>query len=188
MSLGTLPLLLSSLALASETAHAEGIPWTNIVVHAVNFVLMMGILFYITRTPISDFLKMRAGRIRKELDDATQAQAEARARFEQLEARLNNFEQELNALKAEGLADAEGEARLLAERTEQDIQQIKANAERTIREEVRKAKVALQAQAVELAVNIAEEQIRGQMTPSDSDRLAQAFLGAVSKSKEPAHG
>lgn len=190
MTLTLLPLtlwtaLLGGVAWAGGGEHG-GPPMTAIAIHAVNFVLLVGILVFVARTPLSDFLKMRSGRIRKDIEDAARAQAEARSRYEDLEARLNNFERQLADLRAEGEADAAREAALLEERTRQDLRQIEANAERVIREEVRKAKVALQAQAVDLAVRVAEEQIRGQMTPADHDRLAQEFLGAVRK--ETAHG
>lgn len=186
MTLSPLLFAVSALAWAGGGEHGSGPPTTAIAIHAVNFLLMMGILFWVARTPFADFLKMRAGRIRKDLDDATRAQAEARARYEELEARLNSFERQLAELKAEGEADAAREAALLDQRTQADIRQLQANAERVIREEVRKARVSLQAEAVELAVRVSEEQIRGQMTPADQDRLAQEFLTAVRK--ETAHG
>ena len=125
-------LLLPSVAFAAGGEHG-GVPWDKIALHAVNFVILVGGLYFVGRTAINDAVRNRTLAIRTELDDAVRAKAEAQAQFDVLQARLDGFVAELATLRAEGVAESEREAQYIAERTERDVALTKSNTERIIR-------------------------------------------------------
>ncbi|MCK6514432.1 ATP synthase F0 subunit B [Myxococcota bacterium] len=183
-------LLLPSVAFAAGGEHG-GVPWDKIALHAVNFVILVGGLYFVGRTAINDAVRNRTLAIRTELDDAVRAKAEAQAQFDVLQARLDGFVAELATLRAEGVAESEREAEHIAERTKRDVELTKSNTERIIRDETARARVRLQQDAAELAVRLAEELLKGRMTGDDQSRLAREFLDVVNqdaKKETVAHG
>lgn len=178
-----LALLLLALPSVAFAEAGEGIPFREIGLHTFNFLLLVGLLVYLLRTPVRDFLNTRAATIRKELEESDRLRREAEERNRAIEAKLVHFEEELAAMKADGAADAEREALLLAERAERDAAHIKETAERAIREETRAARNTLRRDAVELAVKLAEENLRSQLGPTDQQRLAQEFLASIPQEK-----
>ena len=135
-------LLLPSVAFAAGGEHG-GIPWDKIALHAVNFVILVGGLYFVARTAINDAVRNRTLAIRNELDEAVRAKAQAQAQFDVLQARLDGFVAELATLRAEGVAESEREAQYIAERTERDVALSKSNTERIIRDETARARVRL---------------------------------------------
>lgn len=178
--LSLLLLAVPSIALA-ESGHGEGIPLKEIGLHAFNFFLLIGLLAYLLRAPVRDFLNTRSAQIRKDLEDADRQRREAEERYKAIEAKLAHFESELASMKADGQADAEREAQLIAERAEKDAAHLKETAERAIREETRAARNSLRRDAVDLAVKLAEENLRAQLGPADQQKLAQEFLASIPK-------
>lgn len=184
-------LLLPSVAFAAGGEHGGGVPWDKIALHAVNFVILVGGLYFVGRTAINDAVRNRTLAIRTELDDAVRAKAQAQAQFDVLQARLDGFVAELATLRAEGVAESEREAEYIAERTKRDVELTKSNTERIIRDETARARVRLQQDAAELAVRLAEELLKGRMTGDDQSRLAREFLDVVNqdaKKETVAHG
>ena len=183
-------LLLPSVAFAAGGEHG-GVPWDKIALHAVNFVILVGGLYFVARTAINDAVRNRTLAIRNELDEAVRAKAQAQAQFDVLQARLDGFVAELATLRAEGVAESEREAQYIAERTKRDVELTKSNTERIIRDETARARVRLQQDAAELAVRLAEELLKGRMTGDDQSRLAREFLDVVNqdaKKETVAHG
>lgn len=183
-------LLWAGLALASEGgAHGEaethGIPWGTLIITGLNLVIFLGLLGWLARRPLADALANRASTVRKSLDEAARLQDEAQARFSEVESRLVALDRRIEELKREAEADAAREEVRLHERAEQDARRIRDTAERTIREEAESARQVLRGEASVLAVQLAREIVRRNLTADDQERLARQFLAAVDK--EPAH-
>jgi len=169
-------LLLVDTALA---AGGEGPPLTEIGIHAINFVLLYTVLFFLARKPVAELLKGRQAEIKKALDDGNAALKAAEDRHSELDSRLAHFDKLVEDMKAQAKSDADNERVAMRRKTKADIVSLQALTERTIREETRNARAALQREAVDLAVQIAEESLRKQITDADHQRLAGEFLVAV---------
>lgn len=170
------------LHLLLETAFAasgDGPPMTEIGVHAINFVLLYTVLFFLARKPVAELLKERQAEIKKALDDGNAALKAAEDRHAELDSRLAHFDKLVEDMKAQAKTDADNERAQMRTKTEGDIASLKALTERTIREETRNARATLQREAVDLAMQIAEESIRQQISAADHERLAGEFLVAV---------
>lgn len=174
-------LLLALPSVAFAETHSEGIPLKEIGLHAFNFLLLIGLLVYLLRTPVRDFLNTRSAQVRKELEDADKQRSDAEARYKAIQSKLAHFEEELTSMKADGVADAEREAQQTAERAVRDAAHLKETAERAIREETAMARNTLRRDAVDLAVKLAEESLRSQLGPADQQQLAQEFLASIPK-------
>lgn len=88
------------------------------------------------------------------------------------------------AARAEAAAD---EAQLIA-RAEAEADRIAISADRTISEELRRARVALRNDAVNLAVQLAEQSLKSQVQTEDHRKLARQFLDTLAESGAPSHG
>ncbi len=163
---------------ASGGGQPEG--WlTGTAFHLFNLILFVGVVAFLTRKMIPEALKNRAARIEKELNESNRLRREAQARYDELEARLNRFEAEFDQMRSDATRAGEREVALIEERATNEVAQIKAGAEKAIRDEVNAARAALHQQAVTLALSVAEEQLRGRISAADQDRLAQDLLGTV---------
>lgn len=176
-------------AFAEPTAHegAEGhgehhesaVPWDKLAVGVVNLSIFLVILFVLVRKPFAAALAGRATSIRSGLDEAARMQAEAKARFDGVEARLASLDKEIEEMRVDAREDAEREAATLRQRGEVEAIRIKETAERAIREEAGRARAEIRSEAVQLAVALARETINRSMTQADQERLAREFLAAV---------
>ena len=166
-------------------AHAEAIPWGKMVFHALNLAILLGIIAWAARKPIKDAIASRSLAIKKDMDEINALRKQAQDRYAEIETRLQGYDKKLAEMKSDAEREAAAEAREIAARAERDAAQIQQAAERTIRDETLRARHALRKDAVELAVKLAEEQLRHQITEDDQRRLAADFLGTV---KENGHG
>ncbi len=157
----------------------------SVLQHAFNLALLLAIAAYAARRPISDAVANRAGTIRQELVDAAALRDEARAEHEAVAKRLQDFQEEVVRMKAQAEEHAAQEAAQLLARAQEASVRIKESAERNIREEVMRAKVALHKEAVDLAVQLAEQTLTAQVGADDQRRLAREFLQSLN---EDAHG
>lgn len=161
-------LLLPGMALAAGGDAGDGaVPWVKVGLHAFNLTVLFGAIAYFAGPKVKEALKTRAAEIKAEIDASNQARKDTRERFEALEARLD------------AAAEADKEAAAIAARADKDIQRIQEATERSIRNETAKARLALRADAVALAVKLAEERLTDQLGTEDDQRLAGDLLSLV---------
>lgn len=174
---------LAGAAFAEEAGHdAEGgIPFDKLGFHLFNLVILLAVLTWALthKVKLSEILKHRSARVKYEIDDVNALRKEAQARFDELEQRLEGFEQRLAAMRREAEADAEAERKLILERADRDAADVARAAERTIRDETARARQALLRDAAKLAVDLAARQVRDRFRPADQERLVADFFSAV---------
>lgn len=179
------PLLaLSGVALAG----GDGIPLQKIGLHALNLVILLGLIGFLTRKMIKDGLANRAANIRNAIEASDKAQAAAQERFSELEAKLAGLESHLAEMRQEAEAEAAAERTLLLEKADKEAAAIKAGVARTVRNETARARNTLRRHAAELAVQLAAEQVAASITDADHVRLTRDFLGTVQGGPEVTHG
>ncbi|HHO51181.1 MAG TPA: hypothetical protein ENK18_09995 [Deltaproteobacteria bacterium] len=161
----------------------------KLIFHAFNLIILFGILGYFVRRPLKDTLRNRALGIRKELTDSARRRDEAHQRHQDLLARLEQIEQEVQAMAAEAEAEAAQEEKRLIERAEREAIRIAEQAQRSIRDEVTRARNVLRREAVELAIQLAEEKLHNKVSTADQRTLAQDFLASLRPTDgEATHG
>ncbi|MBI5904209.1 MAG: ATP synthase F0 subunit B [Deltaproteobacteria bacterium] len=171
----------ASVACASGGA-AEGgsaIPWGEIVKQAINFAILAGVLVYFLRKPLSSFLKERSELLRKSIDDAAKARAEAAQKLSVIEARTAKLSDEIAQLNAKMDAEAGAEVRSLRDAATAEIARIRAQAEFAGEQEVKKARQELRKEASVLSAQAAEELVRKTLSPEDQERLVRENLEKI---------
>jgi len=169
-------LFFAAAAFAAEEggAHQGGgvhIPWGEIVKQAINFFILAGVLVYFLRKPLSSFLKERSELLRKAIDDAAKARADAAERLAAIETRTAKLADEIAGMNARMDVEAAAEARRLQDTAAAEISRIRAQSEFTGEQEVKKAREELRREASLLSAKAAEELVRKTLSPEDQERL-----------------
>ncbi|RME22916.1 MAG: hypothetical protein D6798_14670 [Deltaproteobacteria bacterium] len=164
--------------------------WMALGLHLFNLVLLLGIIGYFAGGRIKEAMRTRAAAIKRDIDESNRLRKQARERFEEIEARLAGFDQELTRMKAEAEALAVEEREAILARADEEASRIAEAAERTIRSETARARMALRRDAVELAVQIAEQRLQADVRPDDDIRLSADLLSLVddAQATEVPHG
>jgi len=174
----------SAVAFAAEEGGAQQgggvhIPWGEVIKQAINFLLLAGVLVYFLRKPFSSFLKERSDLLRKAIDDAAKARAEAAERLAAIETRTAKLADEIAGMNAKMDVEAAAEARRLQETAAVEISRIRAQAEFTGEQEVKKAREELRREASLLSARAAEELVRKTLSPEDQERLVRENLEKI---------
>jgi len=174
----------AAVAFAAEEsgAHPAGgvhVPWGEILKQAINFLILAGVLVYFLRKPLSSFLKERSELLRKAIDDAAKARAEAAEKLAAIETRTAKLSDEIAAMNAKMDVEAAAEARRLQEAATVEISRIRAQSEFTGAQEVKKAREELRREASLLTARAAEELVRKTLSPEDQERLVRENLEKI---------
>ncbi len=148
-----------------------------------NLAIVVGLLVWIARKPLANFYASRSESIREQLAEAQRARAEAEAKLAEIEARMSHLDQELGEMKAAAEKDAELEYKRLVEAAEEEARKIAGKAKEEIDGITREAYLDLKAHAAELAVSLAEQKIKGQITEEDRRRLFDIFMAGLEEKK-----
>jgi F-type H+-transporting ATPase subunit b len=173
-------LLLASLGAAPAYAAEEG----GLFWPAINFVLLLAVLFYFARKPIQTFFGDRRKAIRKELDAAAALERSARERYAQWQRRLVDLERELAQIRtaSQERADAERASLLADARAAAD--RIRSDAANAVEHELRRARARLREEASQLAIELASGILREKVTAQDRDRLIDEFIDRIGRPPE----
>jgi F-type H+-transporting ATPase subunit b len=153
--------------------------WLSVV---LNFVVIAGVIIWACRKYLPGMFRDRTAAIQKAMHEAQKASEEARRRLAEIEARLARLDSEVDAIRAsaqkEGLAE---EARLQAT-AEEDARKIVASAEQEIAAAAKAARRQLTAHAADLAVALAQKQIR--VDAATDQGLVRSFSGQLGASSD----
>ncbi len=184
-------LMVPGLALAAggggDVAHTLEDSLIPMAFHAGNLVLLLGGLGFLLRGRIVTALAARSERIAREIQGAGAAEAEAKAKFEELSEKLDGFEATLAEMRKEADHLAEADRNELIARAEREVAAIQSGAKRSIRDEQLRATDALRAEAAKLAVGLAARQVSENIDENDHARLDGEFLKALG-AEEASHG
>lgn len=169
------------LLLAPGVALAAGgeFPAQKIVFHAINFLILVGVIYFAAGGMVRDALKTRASEVRTDLDQAQKAQTDAKASYDELQTKFNNLAAQIEDMKRKAADDAEAEAKAIDERAARDVALIEEAAERTIRNEAERARQMLRREAANLAVDLAGQQLKSQIGAAENAQLTRQFMHAV---------
>ena len=162
-----------------ESAGAEFF-WT-----IVNLFLLFGVLWFFGRKPLVAWFAERRDRIQGEVEAAANLRREAEERHARWERKLGELETELEEIRGSVRARAETERARILEDARNAAERIRADAEISIDQELRRARDELRREAADLSVELAADLLRGQLTDVDRDRLIDEF---VAKIEQPSSG
>jgi len=164
---------------AAAGEQAEAIPWMALGLHTFNLILLLGVIAWFAGGKIRDSMRTRTAGIKSDIDESNRLRKEARERFEELEWRLAGIEGRLGDLHTEAEQQAEAERLAILERADRDADRLREAAQRTIRSETAKARMALRRDAVSVAVKLAEQRISANVGAEDDTRFANDFFSEI---------
>lgn len=165
--------------LAEHEAAAGFLGIPLIVWQVANLAAFLGLLWYFLRKPVAEFFGNRRAEVAKALAKAEEDRRRAEALAGELAQRLAQIETELKNLKDGARRDAEAEHAALLKQTEEDAARLVARASADVDNRVRAARSELTAYAGDLAVDLAKELLKKNVTPEDETRLVKDGLAGL---------
>lgn len=150
-----------------------------------NFILLIGIAYYLLRGKVAPFFEERNRAIAREMNAAAEREAEAQARLKAVEEKISGLETEIAQLREHSREEMERDRERVEAETAQAIARIQENSAREIESAGIIARAQLSKHAAALAMEVAEQQVRARVAqPGMQDRLlAQALERAAEASR-----
>jgi F-type H+-transporting ATPase subunit b len=176
--------LAPELAGAAETGgHGGGlisVDW-SLAVQMVNFLFLLAILYRFLYKPLLGKMEERTVAIRRALESAEAARAEAARQQEENAARLRAAYQEAQSIRESALKEAAEEQRKLLEGARREAQRLVDSAKAQTEAEVRRAREELRREVSDLAVSVAEKLIRKSLRDEDHRRIVDDTIARIGR-------
>ena len=173
-------ILAPGVAIAAGGGHADsGVLLKDFLYRCFNFALMVALLAYFIKKPVRNALKGRQEGIEKALADAEAAKVAAEAKYLEYSEKLAKATVEIEKLADSIRHDGEIEReKILAAANEMAIK-IEQEADNKASSVVAKALVELREEAARLAVELAEDMLKKQVSADDQKRLVDEYMQKV---------
>lgn len=145
-----------------------------------NFVVIGAVIVWAGRKYLPGLFRARTAAIQKAMQEAQKASAEARAKLAEIDSRLAKLDSEIAAIRDSAEKEAAAEEQRIKAAAEEDARKIIAAAEQEIAAAAKAARRQLTAYAGDLAVSLAQKQIR--VDASTDQALVRNFAGQLSTS------
>lgn len=145
----------------------------------LNFGILVVAGFFLARKPVAQFFSSRAKSIEDEIKELQHKKADAEKKLAEYQAKFKNLDQESKLIVEDYIKQGEeARTRILAE-AEAQAEKLEEMAKRNIEQEFKSAKVKLQQEIVEKAMEKAEQVIIASISSSDQDKLVDEYLKKV---------
>jgi F-type H+-transporting ATPase subunit b len=148
----------------------------------VNFAVMGGVLFWAWRKYLPGLFRQRTAAIQKAMQEAQKASDEARRRLAEIESRLMRLDGEIGMMRNAAEREAASEEARIHAAAEEDARKIVESAGQEIAAAAKAARRELTAYAADLAVGLAQKQIR--VDAATDQALVREFAGQLAASAD----
>jgi len=157
--------------------HADsGAVLKDFIYRVFNFVLMVGLLAYFVTKPIRNGLKGRKEEIEKTLADAEAAREAAEAKHKEYSEKLAKATEEIAGITESIRREGELERDKIISAATEMAAKIEKEAENKAAGVVAKARAELREEAASLAVELAEDLLKKQVSADDQKRLVEEYM------------
>jgi len=140
-----------------------------------NFVMLAGGLGYLAAKHGGPWFVSRSQAIRRGIADAEEVRAKAEARAAEVDRKLAGLETEIASLRADAHREQASEAERIRQQAEADLARLKEHASNEIAAAGKAGRLELKRYAAQLAIDLAEQKIRRQLTPELQASLVDSF-------------
>jgi F-type H+-transporting ATPase subunit b len=181
-------LLLASLSLASGGEGGEGEAQQSLFKAyfwpVINFLFLIVLMVYmLKKMDIKGYFKKRTELIEQTLKEAKEARELAQKALAEVEERLKVKDTEIQEIIQSAKHSGEREKTRLAEEGEKMKEKILEQAKTNIDFEVKKAKEAIKAEAVDIALELAEKKLREKLTREEQMKLLEESVAKIEGKK-----
>ncbi len=169
---------LLSLGLSSAAYAAEGEGGfinldKSLLIQVVNFGLLLIVLSKLLYRPLLAKMEERSQAIKKSLEEAQAARAEAQRERQEHAAKIQGAHAEAQAIRAAALKEAEEEQRRLVESASAEAARLVDSARAELEQDVRRARQELRQEVSDLAITVAERLIKKSLRDDDHRRIVE---------------
>jgi len=157
----------------------EGGLWKDFAWRMLNFVVLIGFLYWLLAKKIKEFFAGRRADINTALEDAKNAKEEAEKKYREYEEKLTKATGEIDGIidmiKSQGLVERDK----ILEDAKKAAEKLKEDTNARMEQELSSAKSQLREEAVQLSVQMAEEILKRSITPADHENMVKDYLDKV---------
>jgi len=153
----------------------------SLIVQLLNFLLLLFVLWWLLYRPLVSKLEERTHVIKRSLEEAEAARAEAQRQQEEYRARLEAAHVEAQAIREAALRDAAEEQQRILEAARQEAARIVESGRAEIAQDVRRAKEELRREAGDLAIEVAERLIKKSLRDEDHRRVVREAIAKLER-------
>jgi len=164
------------LSLLSGSAHAGGDFFSSTLFHAINFVILVGLLVKFAGPKIREAMKSRSESISHEITQAETQLSDAQTALASFEEKLQGLGQDAETMLGEYRVLGERERDRIIEDARKAADRIVSDASRLATREINAARTALEREVLESAMRKAEVEIQRRLTADDKQRLVTDYL------------
>ena len=173
-------IVVASLLLSSNDAYASGGPMDP-VPQFVNLLILIGIITFVYQSKIKPVLVARAEQIKNDLTRGQKELEIAQAHAEEVNKEYSELDAKIADIHSQAQEDIAAMKVSFAEQMKAEEARIASSTERSIQDELSRAKKELHEESVTIALTIAENLVRNNVTTEDQSRFKQQFIRAVEK-------
>jgi F-type H+-transporting ATPase subunit b len=149
----------------------------------INFGILFFVLYKFGKKPLQSFLKHRTELIEKTLKEAKEAKELAQKALAEVEERLKTKDKEIEEIVSSARQSGENEKARLIQEGEKMKAKILEQAKANIEYELKDAKAAIKAEAVEIAMELAEKKIKEKIGRKELEMLLEESLTKIEGKK-----
>lgn len=153
-----------------------GIDPIKILLHLLNFAILMVGLTFLLYKPILKFIQQRQKSIEEGFEEGKRMQEEAQEKAAEYQAKLAEADGEAQAIVDAAKADAEKEAKNILAEAKEQADLIKEQAEAKAQEQQRAAMNEVKDQIAEVVVSLTEELVEREISKEDNERIIEKRL------------
>ncbi|MEK7705387.1 MAG: hypothetical protein AAB426_10545 [Myxococcota bacterium] len=142
----------------------------------LDFVLFVWVIVHYTRRPIVKAFAERHERIKRIIGQAQERFGRARATFDEYRGKLAHVEDEMAGLVERGRENGEAERRQIVAAGAEFAERLRHDAETVAGQEIERAQARLRIQTARQALILAEQKLRGVLSPDEQQRLIEQAI------------
>lgn len=171
-----LSLACAASAFASGGGGEASFTWRDWLWPVVNFSILMFVLVFFGRKPLSEYFKGRTEMIERSIREANEAKELAQKTLKEVQDRLKNTDSEIEQIIESARRSGEKEKEFIIAEGEKLKEKIIEQAKANIDFELQKAKDTIKTEASLLALELAEKQIKEKLGQKEQEALIGDYI------------
>ena len=153
----------------------------SLIIQAINFAILLFVLHRLLYKPLLATMEARTSAIKKSLDEAQAARAEAQRQGEENAARLKAAYAEAAAIHEQARREAAEEQRRLVDAARAESQRMMDAAKAQLDADIRRAREELRREVSEIAIGVAEKLVRKSLRDEDHRRIVDDAIAGIGR-------
>ena len=153
----------------------------SLIVQMINFLLLLFLLTKLLYKPFVAKMEERSQAIKKSLEEAQAARAEAQRQREEHAAKIQAAHAEAQAIRASALTEAAEEQRRLVEAARVVAARLVESARADLAADLRRARQDLRQEVADLSITVAEKLVRKSLNDADHRKIVQDAIAGLER-------